>query len=68
MRIHRGSSGKTSASDGLNPWISPAVAKESDAPRCLRVELEKDPWAGDRAGVVPSGGSETYTVELEAVP
>jgi eukaryotic-like serine/threonine-protein kinase len=68
VRIHRGSSGKTSVSDVLNPWISPAVAKESEMRRCLRVGLEKDPWAGDRAGVVPSGGSETYTVEVEAVP
>ncbi len=68
VRIHRGSSGKTSASDVLNPWISPAVARESEVPRCIRVAIEKDPWAGDRAGVMPSGGAETYTVEVEAVP
>jgi serine/threonine-protein kinase len=68
VRIHRGSSGKTSTSDVLNPWISPAIARESDDPRCIRVQIEKDPWAGDRAGVEPSGGDEAYTVEVEAVP
>ena len=68
VRIHLGSSGKTSPSDVLNPWISPSIAKESDVLRCIRVATEKDPWAGDRAGVVPSGGNEAYTVEVEAVP
>jgi serine/threonine-protein kinase len=68
VRIHRGTSGKTSLSDVLNPWISPAIAKESDVLRCIRVAIEKDPWAGERAGVVPSGGNEAYTVEVEAVP
>jgi serine/threonine-protein kinase len=68
VRIHLGSSGKTSPSDVLNPWISPTIARENDVPRCIRVQIEKDPWAGDRAGVEPSGGNETYTVEVEAVP
>ncbi len=68
VRVHRGSSGKTSLADVLNPWISPAIARESETPRCIRVGIEKDPWVGDRAGVVPSGGSERYTVEVEAVP
>lgn len=68
VRIHRASSGKTSASDVLNPWISAPIAKEPDAGRCIRIGIEKDPWAGDRAGVVPSGGSEAYVVEVEAVP
>ncbi len=68
VRIHLGTSGKTSASDVLNPWISPAIARESDFLRCIRVAIEKDPWAGERAGVVPSGGTEAYTVEVEAVP
>ena len=68
VHLHLGSSGKPSSSDVLNPWISPTLAKENDVLRCIRVAIEKDPWAGDRAGAVPSGGNEAYTVEVEAVP
>ncbi len=68
VRIHLGRSGKTSSTDVLNPWISPAIAWIDDVPRCLRVALGKDPWAAERASVVPSGGSEAYVVEVEAVP
>jgi eukaryotic-like serine/threonine-protein kinase len=68
VRIHHGSSGKTSASDVLNPWISPAIAKENDIPRCIRIGIEKDPWSTERAAAAPSGGSEAYVVEVEAVP
>ena len=68
VRLHLGSSGKASSADVLNPWISPTLARENDVLRCIRVAIEKDPWAGDRAGAVPSGGNEAYTVEVEAVP
>ena len=68
VRIHRGSSGKTSPTDVLNPWISPVIAGANDAPRCIRIGLGKDPWAGERASAMPSGGSEAYVVEVEAVP
>jgi len=68
VRVHRGGSGKTSSSDVLNPWISASIAKEAEGSRCIRIGIEKDPWSGDRAGVVPSGGSEAYVVDVEAVP
>ncbi|MFS8069662.1 MAG: hypothetical protein ACMG6S_25130, partial [Byssovorax sp.] len=68
VRIHSGSSGKTSPSDVLNPWISPPIAGSDIVPRCIRIALGKDTWAGERASVMPSGGSETYTVEVEPVP
>ena len=68
VRIHRGSSGKTSPTDVLNPWISAPIAGTNDVPRCIRIALGKDTWAGERASVMPSGGSETYVVKVEAVP
>ncbi len=67
VRIHLAPGGKIEAAEVLNPWTSEAMA-EDGAPRCLKVNVEPDPWAGDKAGVVPSGGSEPYSVEVEAVP
>jgi serine/threonine-protein kinase len=68
VRVHRGSNGKTTASDVLNPWISPPIAREDDVSRCIRIAIEKDPWSGDRAALVPSGGAEAYEVDVESVP
>jgi serine/threonine-protein kinase len=67
VRIHLAPGGKINAAEVLNPWVSPPMV-EDGAPRCLKVNVEPDPWAGEKAGVVPSGGSEPYTVEVESVP
>ncbi|MFO0756217.1 MAG: serine/threonine-protein kinase [Byssovorax sp.] len=67
VRIHLSSNGKPSAAEVMNPWTSDPI-DEDGAPRCLKVNVEPDPWSGEKAGVVPSGGSEPYTVEVEAVP
>jgi serine/threonine protein kinase len=67
VRIHLAPSGKISAAEVLNPWTSEPMI-EDGAPRCLKVNVEPDPWAGERAGVMPSGGSEPYSLEVEAVP
>jgi eukaryotic-like serine/threonine-protein kinase len=68
VRVHAGM-GKLTATDVQTPWTSgPVGPDEGGAPRCLRVRLTNDPWAGAQSAIVPSGGSEPYVVEVEAVP
>jgi serine/threonine-protein kinase len=68
VRVHQDASGKTSASDVVNPWNSPLIAAAPGEQRCLRVRLTSDPWSTEHAAVVPNGGSEPYVVEAEAFP
>ncbi len=66
VRIHT-APGKVSETDQQSPWQSAPIPADSDAPRCLRVRVTNDPRAGTTV-VVPTGGPETYTVEVELVP
>ena len=67
VRVHAGA-GKASSTDAQSPWTSDRIAAEGDEPRCLRLRLTNDPWAGAAAAMVPNGGSEAYVVEVEAAP
>jgi eukaryotic-like serine/threonine-protein kinase len=74
VRIHT-AEGKTSATDVQSPWQSAPVADDGETLRCLRLRLTNDVRASNLSGVgsaaavtVPSGGSEPYVVEAEAVP
>ncbi len=67
VRLHAGGN-KFSATDAKLPWQSELIAREPDPTRCLRVRLVADPWSSHEAGIVPSGGSEEYVVEVQAVP
>jgi serine/threonine-protein kinase len=67
VRVHPGP-GKVSSTDAESPWLSDPQAPEGDTPRCLRVRLTPNPWGGGALTVVPSGGSEAYSVEVVAAP
>ena len=67
VRVHT-EEGKVSAGDVRSPWRSAPIAGDGGTPRCLRVELVRDPWAGSGGTLVPSGGSDPYVVEVEAAP
>jgi tRNA A-37 threonylcarbamoyl transferase component Bud32 len=66
VRLHT-AAGKVSATDVQSPWQSAAIPSDGETPRCLRVRVTNDPQAGTTV-VVPTGGPETYTVEVEAAP
>jgi hypothetical protein len=72
VRVHLAGSGTVSptasSSDVIGPWASPPLEMEPDVPRCVRVRLALDPWATGRGSIVPSGGPETYKVQVEAPP
>ena len=68
VRVHASGAGSISATDVRSPWSSPAIPPSGDVLRCLRVRLTHDPWSSEGKGVVPSGGSEEYVVEVEAAP
>jgi eukaryotic-like serine/threonine-protein kinase len=67
VRIHT-AQGKVSSTDAMSPWESGPVEPAEGSPRCLRLNLTNDPWAGEAAGVIPRGGSEAYVVEVLASP
>ena len=64
VRIHLSGKGPLSASDVLGPWQSPPTQLDPDVPRCVRVRLALDPWDTTHATVVPSGGTQTYSIQV----
>jgi eukaryotic-like serine/threonine-protein kinase len=62
VRVHTGL-GKPTATDVVSPWTSEKIAEVDDEPRCLKVRLAIDPWAGAAAMLVPNGSDDAYTVE-----
>jgi eukaryotic-like serine/threonine-protein kinase len=64
VRVHNAGTGTPTDSDTRSPWTSEPM-RAADGPRCLRVRQAFDPWTGDRSSVIPSGGTETYLVEVE---
>jgi serine/threonine-protein kinase len=68
VRVHAGVGRPPTATDVLSPWQSGVIAGQEGTPRCLRVRLTNDPWSGGSAVVVPTGGNEVYTIEVEAAP
>ena len=63
VRVHTGM-GKPSPTDVQSPWTSEKIAGSDDEPRCLKVRLTIDPWAGAAAMLVPNGSDDVYTVEV----
>ena len=63
VRVHTGM-GKASSTDVRGPWTSDRIAESDAEPRCLRLRLTIDPWAGAAATLVPSGSDEVYSVEV----
>ena len=66
VRVHTGMSRPATATDVLSPWTSGVITADPETPRCLRVRLTSDPWAGVAAVVVPNGGGEQYVIDVEA--
>lgn len=67
VRVHPVGRFQATATDVISPWVSPEAKDDADAPRCLRVRLVNDPWAGGGAGAALVGGTERYVVELDAL-
>ena len=68
VRVHPEPRGRPTRVDVPSPWQSAPLAGGGGGQRCLRLRLTTDPWAGDRWSAAPSGGSEPYVVEVDALP